>query len=141
MIKFIIKNYPDDVYCAVGKIIKAAQEFEQDFKNLTKRLDLSVKNISNSSLNKLNDALKTNGIVGEDCYEKMKKVIYARNYINHTFFIEDFNDTSLPYDEKIKKLEDKLLSALFMIFEANDVINNIFDKLNGINITRPTIFD
>lgn len=141
MTKFIIKNYPDDVYCAVGKIIKAAQEFEQDFKDLTNRLNLSVKNVSNSSLNKLNDALRTNGIIGNDYYEKMKKVIYARNYINHTFFIEDFNDTSLPYDEKIKKLEDKLSSALFMIFEATDVINNISDKLSGINIVRPTIFD
>ncbi len=139
--EFTIGNFPDDVYRAVGQIIKAAQELERDFKKLTTRLSLSVKNVNNSSLNKLNDALNKHGVISDDYYEKMKKVIFIRNYVNHTFFIEDFEDNSLPFDEFRNLLGKKLTDALFMIFEAHDVISNISDALDGSPIRRPTVFD
>ena len=132
--EFTIENFPDDVYRAVGQIIKAAQELERDFKKLTTRLSLSVKNVNNSSLNK-------HGVISDDYYEKMKKVISIRNYVNHTFFIEDFEDNSLPFDEFRNLLGKKLSAALFMIFEAHDVISNISDALDGSLIRRPTVFD
>lgn len=139
--EFTIENFPDDVYRAVGQIIKAAQELERDFKKLTTRLSLSVKNVNNSSLNKLNDALNKHGVISDDYYEKMKKVISIRNYVNHTIFIEDFEDNSLPFDEFRNLLGKKLTAALFMIFEAHDVISNISDALDGSPIRRPTVFD
>lgn len=139
--EFTIENFPDDVYRAVGQIIKAAQELERDFKKLTTRLSLSVKNVNNSSLNKLNDALNKHGVISDDYYEKMKKVISIRNYVNHIFFIEDFEDNSLPFDEFRNLLGKKLTAALFMIFEAHDVISNISDALDGSPIRRPTVFD
>lgn len=139
--EFTIENFPDDVYRAVGQIIKAAQELERDFKKLTTRLSLSVKNVNNSSLNKLNDALNKHGVISDDYYEKMKKVISIRNYVNHTLFIEDFEDNSLPFDEFRNLLGKKLTAALFMIFEAHDVISNISDALDGSPIRRPTVFD
>lgn len=37
---FTIKNFPDDVYYAVGKIIQASQEWEQDFKELVRMIHL-----------------------------------------------------------------------------------------------------
>lgn len=138
--EFTIENFPDDVYRAVGQIIKAAQELERDFKKLTTRLSLSVKNVNNSSLNKLNDALNKHGVISDDYYEKMKKVISIRNYVNHTFFIEDFEDNSLPFDEFRNLLGKKLSAALFMIFEAHDVISNISDALDGSPVRRPTVF-
>ena len=139
--EFTIENFPDDVYRAVGQIIKAAQELERDFKKLTTRLSLSVKNVNNSSLNKLNDALNKHGVISDDYYEKMKKVISIRNYVNHTLFIEDFEDNSLPFDEFRNLLGKKLTAALFMIFEAHDVISNISDAPDGSPIRRPTVFD
>lgn len=139
--EFTIENFPDDVYRAVGQIIKAAQELERDFKKLTTRLSLSVKNVNNSSLNKLNDAPNKHGVISDDYYEKMKKVISIRNYVNHTLFIEDFEDNSLPFDKFRNLLGKKLSAALFMIFEAHDVISNISDALDGSPILRPTVFD
>lgn len=136
-----IKDFPNDVYAAVGRIIKASQELERDFKALAERLALPVKNINGSSLNKLNDALKVNGIIDNTLYEKLKKVIFIRNYINHTFFVKDFASTAEPFDRRMKTLGLELSSALFVIYEANDVISNISDKLDGLPIVRPTVFD
>lgn len=136
-----IKDFPNDVYAAVGRIIKASQELERDFKSLAERLALPVKNINGSSLNKLNDALKVNGIIDNTLYEKLKKVIFIRNYINHTFFVKDFASTAEPFDRRMKTLGLELSSALFVIYEANDVISNISDNLYGLPIVRPTVFD
>ena len=104
-------------------------------------LKIPVKNIGNSSLNKLNDALKKNGIIDEKNYGNLKQVIAVRNHINHNFFLETFNRTDVDYDERIKSLENHLNAAQFVICEATDFIDNIIDKLNGSNIIRPTIFE
>ena len=60
---FTIKNYPDDVFNAVGRIIKAAQELEKDFKNLAELYCVNVKNLNTSSLNVLNGKLKKENCV------------------------------------------------------------------------------
>lgn len=138
---FTIKIFPDDVYNAVGQIIKASQEWEQDFKNLAYLLNLSIKNINTSSLNKLNEALKKNHQISKEKYERLKKVISVRNYINHIFFLEKFAkscSTNLTYNEYLENLQAYLNFAQDVIFEATDVINNIFDQLEGNNIMRPT---
>lgn len=136
---FTIRNFPDDVYSAVGKIIKSAQEWEQKCKELTSMLDVRVKKISNSSLNKLNDALKKHGLISEKEYDDLKQVIKLRNYINHDFYLTDFRNTNGDYDKRVEALEKLLNTVQFLIFEATDVIENKIDKLQGSNIMRPTM--
>ena len=138
---FIIKDYPNDIYNAIGKIIKAAQEWEKEYKKLAVILDVPVKNINNSSLNKLNNALKKNNLIEKTDYENLKKVITIRNYINHEFYLKDFQNMFDSYDKHIEKLEKFLNSAQFLIFEAIDMIDNKIDHLQGVNIMRPTVFD
>ncbi len=138
---FTILNFPNDVYNAVGQIIKSAQEWEQEYKKLALMLNIPVKKISNSSLNKLNEALKKNNLISEKDYNDLKAVIRVRNYINHDFYLTDFQNSANDYDKYIETLEKILNSTQFLIFEATDVIDNKIDKLQGSSIVRPTIFD
>lgn len=138
---FTIKNLPNDVYNAVGRIIRSAQEWEQKYKKLATVLNISVKNINKSSLNKLNEALKKHNLISKKDYKNLKEVIKIRNYINHEFYLTDFQNSASDYDIYIETLEKNLNSAQFWIFEATDVIDNKIDKLQGDNIVRPTIFD
>ena len=138
---FKIKDYPNDIYNAVGQIIKASQEWEEKYKELANMLDIPVKNIGKSSLNKLNDALKKHNIILENDYNNLKKVIEIRNYINHDFFIKCFNCKYNDYDTMIEKMQSFLNNAIFLIFEATDVIDNKIDELKGSIFKRPTVFD
>jgi len=138
---FTIQNFPDDVYNAVGQIIKNAQDMEKEYKKLATMLNVSVKNIDNSSLNKLNEALKKNNSISDKDFNNLKEVIKIRNYINHDFYLKDFQNSAKGYDKYIEELEVMLNYAQFLIFEATDVIDNKIDKLQGGSIVRPTIFD
>ncbi len=138
---FEIKNFPDDVYKAVGKIIKSSQELERDYKTLATKLKLKVKDINNSSLNKLNNALKKSGNLTLKEYNNLKEVIQVRNDINHKFFIEIFDDISKGYDEMMVRFSNVLNYSQCVIYEANDVIKNKIDTLDGKTIMRRTAFD
>lgn len=138
---FEIKNFPDDVYKAVGKIIKSSQELERDYKTLATKLKLKVKDINNSSLNKLNNALKKSGNLTPKEYNNLKEVIQVRNDINHKFFIEIFDDISKGYDEMMVRFSNVLNYSQCVIYEANDVIKNKIDTLDGKTIMRRTAFD
>lgn len=138
---FDIKNFPDDVYIAVGKIIQSSQELERDYKTLATKLKLKVKDINNSSLNKLNDALKKSGNLTPKEYDALKEVIRIRNDINHKFFIKIFDDTSIGYDDKMRRFNSVLNYSQCVIYEANDVIKNKIDTLDGKTIMRRTAFD
>lgn len=138
---FEIKNFPDDVYKAVGKIIQSSQELERDYKTLATKLKLKVKDINNSSLNKLNNALKKSGNLTPKEYNNLKEVIQVRNDINHKFFIEIFDDISKGYDEIMVRFNNVLNYSQCVIYEANDVIKNKIDTLDGKTIMRRTAFD
>lgn len=138
---FDIKNFPDDVYIAVGKIIQSSQELERDYKTLATKLKLKVKDINNSSLNKLNNALKKSGNLTLKEYNNLKEVIQVRNDINHKFFIEIFDDISKGYDEMMVRFSNVLNYSQCVIYEANDVIKNKIDTLDGKTIMRKNIFE
>lgn len=138
---FDIKNFPDDVYSAVGKIIQSSQELERDYKTLATKLKLKVKDINNSSLNKLNDALKKSGNLTPKEYDALKEVIRIRNDINHKFFIKIFDDTSIGYDDKMRRFNSVLNYSQCVIYEATDVIDNKIDTLDGKTIMRKNIFE
>lgn len=135
---YIIQDFPNDVYRAVGEITRYSQELERDYKILAEKLSLDVKNIGKSSLNKLNDALKKHNLITKKEYNDLKQVIKIRNHINHNFFLNDFE---FDFENENKNLEAFLNTAIILIFEATDVINNKIDKLNGDNIMRRTVFD
>ncbi|MDE6356275.1 MAG: hypothetical protein K2L67_03430 [Clostridia bacterium] len=138
---FEIIDYPDDVYKAVGKIIATSQKWEQRFKVLANMLEIPFKKIGNASLNKLNEALKKEKRISEKDFKNLKEVIKIRNYINHEFFLKDFEIKHDSFEQKLEFLETKLNTAQFFIFEATDVIENKIDELQGKNILRPTAFD
>lgn len=138
---FTVKNFPDDIYNAVGQIIKSAQEWEQEYKKLALMLNIPVKKVSNSSLNKLNEALKKNNLISKKDYKNLRDVIRIRNYINHDFYLNDFQTSYDDYDKYIENLEKFLNRAQFLIFEATDFVDNKIDELQNNNILRPTIFD
>ena len=130
-----IIDYPHDVYKAVGKIIKHSQEWEQEYKKLATILQIPIKKIGITSLNKLNIALKKENHLSEKQYKDLEGVINKRNYINHEFFLKDFQND-------FKEIEDILNDIQFLIFEATDVIDNLIDELQGnFSFRRPTIFD
>ncbi len=138
---YTIKDFPADVYNAVGQIIKSAQEWEQEYKKLASMLDVPVKDISKASLNRLNDALKKHSVLSKKEYKNLKEVIARRNYVNHDFYLTDFQNSFDSYEQYIEHLEHTLNSIQFLIFEATDVLDNKIDKLRGSNIIRPTVFD
>lgn len=125
-----------DIYAAVGKIIEAAQDWEQDYKELAKKLKADIKNVNKSSLNRLNIKLHKENNLTKKEYDDLAKVIDLRNYINHVFFLE-IKREKMSYEEIGKKLSD----ILFLIQEANDVVCNKIDALKGSSIIRPTVFD
>ena len=130
-----IKDYPNDVYKAVGKIIIYAQKWEQEFKKLATILQIPIKKIDTASLNTLNNALKKENHLSEKQYKDLEGVINKRNYINHEFFLKDFHNTC-------EEVENILNDIQFFIFEATDVIDNLIDELqNNYYFRRPTIFD
>lgn len=125
-----------DIYAAVGKIIEAAQDWEQDYKELAKKLKADIKNVNKSSLNRLNIKLHKENKLTKKEYDDLAKVIDLRNYINHVFFLE-IKRKKMSYEEIGKKLSD----ILFLIQEADDVVCNKIDALKGSSIIRPTVFD
>ena len=131
---FTVKNFPDDIYNAVGQIIKSAQEWEQEYKKLALMLNIPVKKVSNSSLNKLNEALKKNNLISKKDYKNLRDVIRIRNYINHDFYLNDFQTSYDDYDKYIENLEKFLNRAQFLIFEATDFVDNKIDELQNNNI-------
>ncbi len=138
---FKIKNYPYDIYTAVGQIIKTSQEWEAEFKRLAQLLNISVKNVNVLSLNKLNNTLNREKRISKKEYEDLKRVVDIRNYINHEFFLMDFKQNFDTYEERIEHLEARLNEAQFYIFEATDLIMNKIDIIEGNTSLRPTVFD
>lgn len=138
--KTLKKNFKitqhSDIYAAVGKIIEAAQDWEQDYKELAKILKSDIKNVNKSSLNRLNEKLHKENMLTKKEYDDLAKVIDLRNYINHVFFLE-IKRGKMSYEEIGKKLSD----ILFLIQEADDVVCNKIDALKGSSIIRPTVFD
>lgn len=129
-------NDVEDIFKAIGKIIQSAQEWERDYKELAKILNIELddEHINTASLNKLNEKFKGESKLSQKDYENLKGVIDMRNYINHEFFLKDFDKPFVEIEEILNKVQ-------FYIFEANDVESNQIDHFRGSQIRRPTVFD
>lgn len=130
---FTIRNH-NDVFDAVGQIIKASQEWEVEYKDYATRAKIEIDNLDYATLRRINAQLKEQGKISEKEFNDLQKVIKLRNFINHEFFLVDFN-------KEIEYLDEKLNNIMFLIFEATDVVSNMIERLEGFNGDRPTIFD
>ena len=130
---FNIRNH-NDVFDAVGQIIKASQEWESVYKDFAFRLKIEIENLDYATLRRINLLVKEQGKVTEKQFFNLQQVIKLRNYINHEFFLKDFN-------RDVEWLEEKLNEIQFLIFEATDLISNLIEKFEGFDTPRPTVFD
>ena len=125
----------DDIYKGTGKILQASQEWEHEFQELCRLLNIEFKDdYSFLTLGKMNRKLLEAKIITEDEYNKLDAVIEVRNEFVHKYFLDSFffGDWSYPFD----KVSETLTKVLFLIHESNDWISNKID--NG---HRPNILD
>lgn len=125
----------DDIYKGTGKILQASQEWEYEFQELCRLLNIELKDdYSFLTLGKMNRKLLEAKIITEDEYNKLDAVIEVRNEFVHKYFLDSFffGDWSYPFD----KVSETLTKVLFLIHESNDWISNKID--NG---HRPNILD
>lgn len=132
-IKFKIKN-ADDIYCAVGQIIQASQQWEQNYREYALRVGVEIEKHDIATLRRVNGALKEKGIISERDYNSLNRVIHLRNYVNHEFFIQDFH-------RDYEWIEEELSEILFYVYEAVDLVANMTEKLEGSSALRQTVFD
>ena len=115
---FTIKNH-NDVFDAVGQIIKASQEWEMQYKDYALRQKIDVENLDYATLNRLNYAMREQGKITDKEFFDLKRIIRLRNYINHEFFIEDFN-------KEIEYLDQKINQIMFLILELAKISQKVY---------------
>ncbi len=136
-----VKNYPVDVYNAVGQMIYHTQEWENEYKKLASILSITVEKAEISSIYELNEALQPYGQFEKKELDDLKGVIKIGNYLNHEIFSYYSSKVKENYYAGIAYIEEYLNAAHSLIFEAIDVIDNKIDELNGKTLMRPTVFD
>ena len=133
LVNFKIKN-PDDIYIAVGRIIQAAQAWEEDYRSFATLCGVEMEKRDIATLRRVNNILFEQGKITEKEKIDLNRVIHMRNYVNHEFFLHDFH-------KSYEWIEEELSEILHYIFEANDVVANMIDKFMGSDALRPTVFD
>lgn len=130
---FYVRNQKE-VFTAVGEIIKAAQEWEMQYKEYAVKRQIEIENLDYATLRRINKVLFDEGKISEKEYSNLQKVIKLRNYINHDFFLLDFN-------KEIDFLDEKLNNIMFLIIEATNLVANMIEREAGFDLPRRTVFD
>jgi len=130
---FYVRNQKD-VFTAVGEIIKAAQEWEMQYKEYAVKRQIEIENLDYATLRRINKVLFDECKISEKEYSNLQKVIKLRNYINHDFFLLDFN-------KEIDFLDEKLNNIMFLIIEATNLVANMIEREAGFDLPRRTVFD
>ncbi len=130
---FYVRNQKD-IFSAVGEIIKASQEWEMQYKDPANRLGVEFENLDYATLRRLNVTLFEQSKITQKERDDLQKVIKLRNYVNHEFFLVDFN-------KDINFLDEKLNNIMFLIVEATNLVANMIEKSAGFDLPRKTIFD
>lgn len=127
-------NCTQDIFKAVGDLIRLSQELEHEYKRLAEKLGVKTKGLNTKSLNIINKLLYGERRIDKQSFENLKKVIKVRNYINHSYFLNDFAKDNIE--------QEKILNfSCFILCEGSDIISNLIDKKDGVSIIRPTVFD
>ena len=124
-----------DVFCAIGDLIRLSQELERDYKVLGEKLGINARVLSNKSLNAISSILEKEKKIEQKDLKNLRQVINIRNYINHKYFLGYFEKSG--FDEQEKKLNEYRV----VICEGIDLVNNLIDKKEGGSVNRSTIFD
>ena len=124
-----------DVFCAIGDLIRLSQELERGYKVLGEKLGIKACVLSNKSLNAISNILEKEKKIEQKDLKNLKQVINIRNYINHKYFLVDFE--KIDFDKQEKKLNEYHV----VICEGIDLVNNLIDKKDGSSVNRSTIFD
>lgn len=135
---YLVKN--DEMRELYVRIIEEFQFLERAIKGLIKvavRNDIiqlkdnfNLDNYISSTkiINKLTDVL-----IDKKIGEQLKQLINMRNYLVHYYFLDE--------RKKQKELEKQLPITLFMIFEADDYIENVTNRIIGGCTQMPNIFE
>ena len=129
----------DAVFCAVGKIIKNAQEWEKEYRECLMVHKIKMDNIERKTLIKINQKMKKKKIINEKQYNILAEIIDYRNRINHEFFIENMENSKTEQDWI--NIDAYLNTVQTIIFEARDIVDKVKNK-NSLNYIPPrTLFD
>jgi hypothetical protein len=143
-------NYNNEIIGLVGRIIEEFQQLEYNFKDLLKcalekgkykgDIDFSLEL---ASARKIINSLTESHLIESIIFDKLNKLIDFRNYLIHqhylngkTYIGDGFFDVS-----KRLEIEEKFPIFLFMIFEANDYIVNVTNRLMDKESNIPNIFE
>lgn len=99
------------------------------------KLGINACVLSNKSLNAISNILEKEKKIEQKDLKNLKQVINIRNYINHKYFLVDFE--KIDFDKQEKKLNEYHV----VICEGIDLVNNLIDKKDGSSVNRSTIFD
>lgn len=138
--KFEFKIF-DNIYPAVGELIREANNLEYDFDKLLRRHKIKLG--KNPLLSKMVEQAEKNKIISKKTIKQIKKVIKVRNYIVHDMFKEIFRGKQKT-NFSLEKYENKLNIAWLLITDCIDYIRNETEKTfpdGKYYAMRPTIFD
>lgn len=128
----------DDMRELLGRIIEEFQYLESCIKHL---IAVAIENKIYSGKSNLNfdnyvPATRiinelTNCLIDKNIAKELIILIKFRNYIIHEHYLND----------NAKQIEKKFPSFLFMIYEANDYISNVTNRIIGGATHIPNIFE
>ena len=67
-------NNSEDIFCAVGDLIRMSQDLEQQYKMLAKKLRVKTKGLNNKSLNAINKMLYKNNLITKKDFDSLHYV-------------------------------------------------------------------
>lgn len=105
----------DDLYLEAGKILELIQLWEEKFKLLTIKFNISESN-DKRSLSNMNSFLLRNNIINNDEYLCIKKIIELRNFIIHRLFLEINTLNLLIVKEQLDLINTSINESL-LIFQ------------------------
>lgn len=108
---------------------------ERSYKVLGEKLGIKARVLSNKSLNAISNILEKEKKIEQKDLKNLRQIINIRNYINHKYFLVDFE--KIDFDKQEKKLNEYHVA----ICEGIDLVNNLIDKKDGSSVNRSTIFD
>lgn len=129
----------NDMCELLGKIIEAFQCLERDIKNLLKLAmgkgiyhGKNEFNFDKYSAANIIDSLRKDLIKNNEIADKLILIIRFRNYVIHEYTLH--NNRS--------QIEESFPDFLCMIFEVNDYIQNLINKVSGSNAVHiRNVFD
>ena len=137
---FDVKPYDwEGVFSAVGKIIKNAQEFEQDYKDCLKAYGVKLNDKESDSLFECNKKMFKNKHVTVEERNVLARIAFERNRINHSFFIELMKNCHT--EQEWLAINKHLKGVMTLINEGRDIVENLKNKDKPYFSPIRTIFD